>query len=78
MKVNTVIGFNEIKMTQKHIDDTYIIEQVNFKFVIYSENGYNCDRALPVFSDLEKAIKEVKNIIKNYFKVRGEENPKGF
>lgn len=78
--MTTVTLQNEkIKISNSFISDVYFIEQSeeNGKFYITSNNGYNGFDGSG-FASLEKAIKEAKLKIKNYFTDRCEESPKGF
>jgi len=79
MKIQTTLQSTSIKITEPMIADIYYIEQAdnNKRFYVTSDNGYNGYEG-EGFSELEKAIKNVKGMIKNFFKDRGEENPKGF
>ena len=79
MKIQTKIGYNKITISEPMIDDVYTIEtnEQTGNFYISSENGYN-SYGVVEYSDLDKTIKHVKNIIKNYFIDRCEDNPKGF
>jgi hypothetical protein len=79
MKIKTKLSNERITISEPMISDVYHIEtnEDSGKFFIWSNNGYN-SIGIVEFSDLEKAIKDVKLKIKNYFVDRGEGNPKGF
>lgn len=79
MELITNILSNRISITEDRIEDVYFISKSieSEKFYIWSDNGY-CTLGILEFSDLEKAIKQVKSVIKNYFLDRGETNPKGW
>lgn len=79
MKIQTTIQFNRVSMTSQFIEDVYNIEKSEdtLRFYVWSENGYNTYGIIE-YSELDKAIKHVKNVIKNYFIDRGMDNPKGF
>ena len=79
MKIQTKIGYGKVTITEPMISDTYQIEanEETNKFFIWSENGYNTC-GIVEYTDLDKAISNVKKLIKTYFIDRGEENPKGF
>ena len=79
MKLQTRISYDRIVITEPKIQDVYVIvkNQETNKFYIFSHNGYNTC-AIVEFIELDKAIQQVKKLIKNYFLDRGEENPKDF
>ena len=79
MKIQTTLQSTRIKITEPFIRDTYYIEQCDEskRFYITSDNGYNGYEG-DGHKQLEQAISRVKNMIKNYFSDRGEENPTGF
>jgi len=78
MKIQTTLQSTRIKISEPNISDVYFIDQdMNDRFYVSSNNGYNGHEG-DGFSDLEKAIKQVKVFIKNYFTDRGLENPKGW
>jgi|688.fasta_scaffold2597495_1 hypothetical protein len=79
MKIQTTIGFGKVTITEPMIEDVYQIEknEESNQFYIWSENGYNTS-GIVEYADLDKAIQQVRKIIKNYFIDRGEETPKGF
>lgn len=79
MKTQVNIGYGKIIITEPMIGDSYFIEQSdeNDRFYITSNNGYNGYEG-EGHATLERAMKLVRGYIKNYFKDRGEENPKGF
>jgi homoserine trans-succinylase len=79
MKLQTKINYDRVTITEPMIQDVYVIElnEETNKFYIFSHNGYN-SCGIVEFAELDKAIQQVKKIIKNYFIDRGEENPKGF
>ena len=79
MKIQVKIGYDKITISEPMIGDTYFIEQSNEndRFYITSNNGYNGYEG-EGHATLERAIKLCRGYIKDYFKDRGEENPKGF
>ena len=78
MKIQTTLGYQEIKMTEAHINDTYcIFQNEDGAFYITSDNGYD-NTCTEGHVTLEAAMKHVKNMIKNYFIDRCEPNPKGW
>ena len=78
MKISIKLQTEKIRISEPSISDVYFIEQDdNDRFYITSDNGYNGYEG-DGYSDLEKAVKQVKLYIKNYFNDRGEENPKGW
>lgn len=78
MKIQTTLQGTRVMITEASVADFYFIEQADDnKFYITSNNGYNGHEG-DGFAELEKAIKQVKNFIKNYYNDRGQENPKGW
>lgn len=79
MKIQITLQSCSVKISEPMIADIYYIEQAddNKKFYITSDNGYNGYEG-EGHEDFEKALKQVKSFIKNYFADRGEETPKGF
>ena len=78
MKISIILQTEKIKISEPNISDIYFIEQGdNNKFYITSDNGYNGYEG-DGYYDLEKALKQAKNLIKNYFYDRSEDNPKGW
>lgn len=76
MKLITNIGYTNISISEDNIEDVYFIEKTieSEKFYIWSKNGYSTLGILE-FYDLEKAIKYVKKLIKNYFIDRANQIP---
>lgn len=78
MHIITTLQNEKIKITEPLIRDTYFIEQNHDKrFYVTSDNGYNGFEGKG-FKELEHAIRNVKEMIKDYFIDRSEENPKGW
>ena len=79
MNLQTFIENDEIQIYDLRVAERYYIckNPETGRFYFWSSNGFDGEGWLE-YSDLFKAMAEVKKRIKNYFKDRGEANPKGW
>jgi hypothetical protein len=84
MKLQVEMLNERISITESRIDDVYYIQKYIdddlFKcpiFCISSKRGYS-DFECGGSDSFKKAFNHVEYMIKNYFRDRGEDNPKGW